>query len=125
MTRAVATATKKIEKTSTFTPAKAAQIRSEVSRLVNTHIRMADEVIQGHRIWTPTQARVFATLLNKVLPDLTAGFVQHEHTVKSTIELTREELERIAASADDITDAEYTDHDKEHAEGSAALKLVP
>ena len=101
----------------TFSPAKAAALRNDVSRLVTKHIRMADEVVQGTRTWSPTQARVFATLLNKVLPDLTAGFVQHEHTVKSAIELTREELERIAAGADDLTDVEYTDVDKEHAEG--------
>ncbi len=102
-----------------FSPAKAAALRAEVSTLVTKHIRMADEVVQGHRTWSPTQARVFSTLLNKVLPDLTAGFVQHEHTVKTAIELTRDELERIAAGADDITDVEYTDVDKEHAERSS------
>lgn len=119
MTRSVAAAEKKIEKTGAFSPAKAAALRAEVSGLVTKHIRMADEVVQGTRIWTPTQARVFSTLLNKVLPDLTAGFVQHEHTVKTAIELTREELERIAAGADDITDVEYTDVDKERAKGRA------
>lgn len=122
MTRTVAAAEKKIEKTAIFSPAKAAQIRADVSKLVTTHIRMADEVVRGTRVWTPTQARVFSTLLNKVLPDLTAGFIQHEHTVKTAIELTRDELERIAAGADDLTDVEYTDVDKEHAERSAPIE---
>lgn len=122
MTRTVAAAEKKIEKTAIFSPAKAAALRSDVSRLVSKHIKMADEVVQGSRIWTPTQARVFSTLLNKVLPDLTAGFIQHEHTVKTAIELTRDELERIAAGADDITDVEYTDVDKEHAEGRSQVE---
>jgi hypothetical protein len=41
-------------------------------------------------------------LLNKVVPDLNASFVQHEHQVKNLTEMSREELEAIASGVQTI-----------------------
>ncbi len=41
-------------------------------------------------------------LLNKVVPDLNASFVQHEHTTKQLTELSRDDLEAIAAGVSNI-----------------------
>jgi len=73
---------------------------------METHITLADEVVKGHREWTPTQARVFSNLLNKVIPDLSASYHQHEHNHKNITEMSREELELIASGVDGIIDAE-------------------
>lgn len=59
--------------------------------------------------WSPTQARVFGMLLNKVVPDLNASYVQHEHSNKDIIDLSREELERIASGIDEIEAKEVSD----------------
>ena len=65
--------------------------------------------------WNPTQARVFGILLNKVIPDLNASFVQHEHTTKQITELSREDLEAIASgiSSIEVEALEVKNEDKE------------
>jgi len=73
---------------------------------MQTHLTLADEVVKGHIEWTPTQARVFSSLLNKVIPDLSASYHQHEHSVKNITEMSREELERIASGVDGIAETE-------------------
>lgn len=60
----------------------------------------------GGKEWNPTQARVFSALLNKVVPDLNASYVQHEHTTKEVTDLSREELEAIAQGVSTI-EVEY------------------
>ena len=72
----------------------------------------AHEVVMGRHEegWNPTQARVFAALLNKVMPDLTAQFVQHEHLLSDTPEkLSRAQLEEIAMGMNNILDAEVVE----------------
>lgn len=79
-----------------LTPAQSAAIRSEIASFVSDQITDAHQVVMGHKNWNPTQARVFGMLLNKVVPDLNASFVQHEHTTKQLTDLSRDELEAIA-----------------------------
>jgi len=79
-----------------LTPAQSAQVRAEIAKYVGEQINDAHSVVMGHKTWNPTQARVFGMLLNKVVPDLNASYVQHEHTTKQLTDLSREELEAIA-----------------------------
>lgn len=88
-----------------LTPGQVARMRAGVFQRVRNQINEAHEVVMGNKEWSPTQARVFATMLNKVMPDLTAQFVQHEHVQKTDMrELSREELERIASGVEEIAD---------------------
>jgi hypothetical protein len=59
----------------------------------------------GEVQWTPTQARVFAALMHKCIPDLSASFVQNERSDREITMLTREELEAIAAGLHEERDA--------------------
>ena len=79
-----------------LTPQQSAQIRGQIAKYVSEQINLAHSVVVGSQDWNPTQARVFGMLLNKVVPDLNASFVQHEHNVKQLTELSRSELEAIA-----------------------------
>jgi len=99
-----------IEKTR-FTPAEAAKIRNQIASYMRKQIETANNVVMGVTEWNPTQARVFSTLLNKVVPDLNASYVQHEHTTKQLTDLTREELEAIAQGVKtiDVEAADYKD----------------
>ena len=89
-----------------LSPHQVANLRGQIAKNMETHISLADEVIKGHREWSPTQARVFSNLLNKVIPDLSASYHQHEHSHRALNEMSREELERIASGVDEIIDAE-------------------
>ena len=55
---------------------------------------------------------MFSTLLNKVVPDLSASYIQHEHSTKELVDMSRDELERIAAGLDAI-DVEVEDNDSQ------------
>lgn len=101
-----------LAKTHNLTPAQSAKIRGKIASLMNEHISHANEVVLGLRDWGPTQARVFSTLLNKVVPDLNASYHQHEHSVKDVIDMSRDELERIAAGIDAIDAEVIPDEDK-------------
>jgi hypothetical protein len=88
-----------------LTPGQVAKMRAGVFQRVRNQIDEAHQVVMGQKEWSPTQARVFATMLNKVMPDLTAQFVQHEHVQKTDMrEMSRDELERIAAGVEEIAD---------------------
>ncbi len=89
-----------------LSPNQVANLRGQIARNMETHIALADDVIKGHTEWSPTQARVFSNLLNKVIPDLSASYHQHEHSHRALNEMSREELERIASGVDEIIDAE-------------------
>lgn len=93
----------------TLTPSQSAKIRYAISRYITQQLPLAHSVVIGATIWNPTQARVFSTLLNKVVPDLTAAFVQHEVTNRPLTELSRSELEAIASSANDSSALEPID----------------
>ncbi len=83
----------------TLTPVQSAKIRYQISRYITEQLPLAHSVVTGATLWNPTQARVFSTLLNKVVPDLSAAFVQHEVINRPLVELSRSELEAIASSA--------------------------
>ena len=93
----------------TLTPAQSAKIRYQISRYISEQLPLAHSVVTGATNWNPTQARVFSTLLNKVVPDLTASFVQHDIASRPLTELSRSELEAIAASASDTSSLEPLD----------------
>ncbi len=85
-----------------LTPAQSAKIRGEIANFVSSQITIANEVVMNGKEWSPTQARVFGMLLNKVVPDLNASYVQHEHQVKNLTEMSRAELEEIASGINTI-----------------------
>lgn len=91
-----------------LTPGQSAKIRGQIATFVKNQIIVANDVVMNGKNWTPTQARVFGMLLNKVVPDLNASYVQHEHEVKNLTEMTREELEAIASGAK-VIEGEYTE----------------
>ncbi len=93
-----------------LTPSQVANMRSGLFRRVENQLDEAHKVVMGKQEWSPTQARVFATMLNKVVPDLTAAFVQHEHNIQDTPEkMTRDQLEAIASGVGSIIDADVQD----------------
>lgn len=97
-----------------LTPLQVANMRAGMYRKVERQIGEAHKVVMGEIGWTPTQARVFATMLNKVMPDLTAQFVQHEHTIDSDPEkLSRSQLEAIASGVNDIIEAEVVEEEEQ------------
>ena len=97
-----------------LTPSQAAALRKKIHDFVAVQLADANDVVMGNIQWTPTQARVFSTLLNKVVPDVSASFVQHEHTTKSLREMTREELEAIAMGDSEVkVEGEVIEHDSQ------------
>jgi len=104
--------TPKVQTGAKLTPLQVANMRAGLYRRVDKQIDEAHAVVMGKQEWTPTQARVFTAMLNKVMPDLTAQFVQHEHNVQEAPEkMSREQLEAIAAGMNDIIDAEPLEDD--------------
>ena len=87
-----------------LTPAQSAKLRSQIALHVEKQIVEANNVVMkiDGATWTPTQARVFGMLLNKVIPDLNASFVQHEHKTSDLTQMTRDELERLAVEVQTI-----------------------
>lgn len=99
---------------SKLTPQQVGQLRRRLFENVEKQIPEAHAVVMGKKTWNPTQARVFSTMLNKVMPDLTAQFVQHEHQVSDNPEkLTRAQLEAIASTMTTIIDAEIVEETDE------------
>lgn len=94
-----------------LTPMQSSQIRGQIATYVRNQIEIANNVVIGAEDWNPTQARVFGMLLNKVVPDLSASYVQHEHNNKDVIDMSRDELERIAAGIDAIDVTEEPNED--------------
>lgn len=85
----------------TLSPGQVAHIRGRIGTMVREHLELADLVVRGKLEWSPTQARIFATLINKVVPDLSASFHAHEHRTQGIREMSRADLERIARGLDD------------------------
>ena len=84
-----------------LTPAAVMALRSQILKNLETQITYANEVIEGTRVWTATQARVFQTIINKGIPDLNANFIQHEHNIVDVPQMTRSQLEQMAAAISD------------------------
>jgi len=102
-----------------LTPARIIALRSRISGIIGSQLDTAEKVILGTQTWSPTQARVFSALLNKVVPDLKLTHNQHDHVHTDATKLSREDLMAIAAKASEqdpndpdepeILDAEYED----------------
>ena len=82
-----------------LTPAQSAKVRSCVFGLLRAQVPCAHRVVMGEVEWSPTQARVFATLLNKCLPDLSASFIEAERGHEDVRTMSRENLEALAAGS--------------------------
>jgi hypothetical protein len=97
---------------SKLTPLQVSQLRRRLFEHVDDQVDEAHSVVMGRKQWSPTQARVFSTMLNKVMPDLTASFTQHEHTISDAPEkLSRAQLEAIASTMGDIIEGEVTEEE--------------
>ena len=83
--------------TQPLTPGQSAKVRSYIFGLLRAQIPCAHRVVMGELDWWPTQARVFATLLDKCIPDLSASFVVSEHAEQNVTLMSRGELEALAA----------------------------
>tara|TARA_B100000212_G_scaffold151870_1_gene114325 strand:- start:4674 stop:5138 length:465 start_codon:yes stop_codon:yes gene_type:complete len=97
-----------------LTPAQVGRLRADIMSKVSEQLLEAHEVVMGRHEegWNPTQARVFAALLNKVMPDLTAQFVQHEHLMSESPEkLSRAQLEEIAMGVNNIIDVDVVEEE--------------
>jgi type II secretory pathway component PulJ len=84
-----------------MSPARAAQMRGKIASIIERNLDVAEKVLAGGTdgvTWTPTQARVFATLIAKVVPDISISAVTHEHNHRQVRELSIAELEAIVAA---------------------------
>lgn len=97
--RRVARTLAKLSSSNPITPERMAKFRSEIAACVEEQISEAHQQVMGtaDKPWSATQARVFGILMNKVLPDLHASHVKKEETAKPLNELSRDELEELAA----------------------------
>jgi hypothetical protein len=78
-----------------LTPEQLTSLRGEIAASASSHIKMAHEVLAGTRVWTPAQVAVFRSLINKVVPDLSASFVQKEVRTVDLQNLSISELEAL------------------------------
>lgn len=87
-------------------------IRRSCYNTVMSRLDTVRDVLDGAVKWSPTQTRLFTSLLNKVIPDLkySQQTVMHNHNVRPD-ELTRDELERMVAEARAI-DGNFTNLDE-------------
>jgi hypothetical protein len=86
-----------------MSPARAAQMRGKIAAIIERNLDVAEKVLAGGSgpdavSWSPTQARVFATLIAKVVPDISISAVTHEHNHRQVRELSIAELEAIIAA---------------------------
>lgn len=96
-----------------LTPLQVSQLRRRLYDHVDEQVEEAHGVVMGRKQWSPTQARVFSSMLNKVVPDLSANFTQHEHMISDAPEkLSRAQLEAIASTMDNIIDADLVTEDE-------------
>ena len=82
-----------------LTTAQSAKVRSCVFGLLRAQVPCAHRVVMGEVEWSPTQARVFATLLDKCLPDLSASFMEDERGHEDVCTMSRDDLEALAAGS--------------------------
>lgn len=83
---------------SVLTPQYSAQLRGKIASMVHDHLLVANKVLTGEVSWSTGQVSLFKALLAKVVPDVSATYHQHELNSRQTTEMTREELEALAAS---------------------------
>lgn len=89
-------------RTDALSPDEVEALRGRVAQHVANQIEMANEVVLGirDREWTATQARLFQTMLNKVIPDVRAEAPNKDLPInKDLTTLSRSDLERLAVTA--------------------------
>ena len=79
-----------------LTAGQAAKVRSYIMGLLRTQVPHAHQVVMGEVEWSPTQARLFAELLDKCVPDLSATFIESASRIEDFECMTRDELEALA-----------------------------
>lgn len=105
-----------MSKTDLFTPRESARLRTRIGDILADNLDEAAEAMRGQRHWTNAQVKLFSVFLNKVVPDLSASYSVVERRTVNASDLTREELERIAAGLDDTIEikAEELPNDPQH-----------
>jgi len=100
------------------------RIRRSVMDIVRHSMPRVRKVLDGRLKWNNQQVRLFAIMLNKVMPDLHHSFNEHTVDMKAINELSIQELEEIAAmaekveentidgEAEEVTDAEVITDDE-------------
>lgn len=81
-----------------FNPQRANELRAQIFSVARKGVAMAEEVIEGKREWSPSQARVFTALLDKVVPNLSASFSQKEVIHRDHRDMSLADLESLVAS---------------------------
>lgn len=71
-------------------------LRLGVFNVVKQNTPRVREVLAGTRQWNPQQVKLYLSMLNKVMPDLSQSYNEHSHT-KSLDEMSVEELKAIVA----------------------------
>lgn len=89
-----------------FSPEEAQRMQAGIADLVEEQIMMGHRVVMGTLSWSPVQARVFAAMLDKCVPNLSASYTKSEQTRINVEEMPRAQLEKIAAEALRTIDAE-------------------
>jgi|GEM_PF-2993660 len=92
----------------TLSPEQTARLRARVGSAMEDVVNDAVDVVLGGKKWTPTQARVFGMLMNKVMPDLTAAHVVQENINVRPDEMSISELEQLIANAKSTIEGEAT-----------------
>ena len=87
-----------------LTPQQSAKLRGHIVTAIGLQLPQAHAVVMGIHQWTPTQARVFALLLDKVLPNLSASYGLAETAATGVEQMTREALEAVAAGIGGLGD---------------------
>ncbi|CAB4158709.1 hypothetical protein UFOVP708_19 [uncultured Caudovirales phage] len=76
-------------------PDEVAALRRSMFETVTKGLREVDQVVMGKKTWNPTQARLFALLVERVMPKLSSISIEDDTTRKME-DLSLEELEAIA-----------------------------
>jgi hypothetical protein len=124
MARAIKTFTRE-KANGLLTPERAAALRGKIAACMEDVVNDAYEVMKGTKQWNPTQARVFATLLSKTLPDLSASHITHENTERRPEDMSIDELEALIASSLKLADQEETHDSLNPAEPGHQILLPP
>lgn len=72
-------------------------LRRGVFNVVKQNVPRVREVLTGTRQWNPQQVKLYLSLLNKVMPDLSQSYNEHNHR-KSLEEMSIDELKDLVAS---------------------------
>ena len=87
------------------TPIEVDRVRRSVLDVVRNNIPKVRSVLKGDTNWSNQQVRLFSVMLNKVMPDLHHSFNEHSVEHKTVDQLSIQELEQIAARADEKDDS--------------------